>query len=287
MAIREKGKEDYFLHTTVKFGDSVVEKVPCKVYLPYKITDPVSLHLHPTFDQVRILEQMFEFSIYGEIEHPSGAVTIIRADKVYLMGMKGKHWGRELTEYQLTGKPIDLKVMHLRSRDTSPISNEVHGTFWLTPNKLLSPGQIIGRHFNGRVTVETGRWKHTFTLKNGLRIAFKRHYVYWESEEGDDVTSSELVAVYKLKGINNVTEMDSNILSQLDDLLLLVSFASRKRCTCLQWNVSNAEGYSIKYYRRDIGIPEARQGNDDELIGFVDFKKFLRTAYRNFNKVEP
>jgi hypothetical protein len=86
-------RENYVLYTTVKFGDSMVERVLCKVYLPRKVTDSVSLYLHPHSEQERLLEPMFEFSIFGEIEHPNGAITIVRADKVYFMGGERQHWG--------------------------------------------------------------------------------------------------------------------------------------------------------------------------------------------------
>ena len=286
--MREIKRENYFLYTTVKFGDSVVERVPCKVYLPRKITDPVSLYLHPNKEQESLLEPMFEFSIFGEIEHPNGAITIIRADKVYFMSMEGHHWGPDLAEYKMFCEPIDLKVIDTRTRTTSPISEKIYGVFWLTPSKVLTPGQIIGRHPSGRVSIKTGRWKPTFTLKNGLRLAFKKRYIHWKNEEGDDVTSSELSAEYKLEGCNDITAMDSATLGYLDDLLLFVSLASRRPCACLRWDVSSSEGYSIEYYRRDIGIPSvSSDDHEDKLIDFSHFKQFIRTAYRNFYKVEP
>lgn len=286
--MREIKRENYFLYTTVRFGDSVVERVPCKVYLPRKVADPIALYLLPNNEQERLLESMFEFSILGEIEHPNGAITTIRADKVYSMSGEGSQWGPDLSEYKMFCEPTDLKVIHTQTRATSPFSEEIYGVFWLTPSKVLTPGQMIGRHPSGKVSVKTGRWKHTFTLKNGLRLAFKKRYIHWKNEEGDDVTASELAAEYKLEGGNDITVRDSATLDYLDDLLLLVSFASRKPCACLRWDVSSAEGYSIEYYRRDIGFPSGEtEDREDKLIDFLYFKQFIRSAYRNFYKVEP
>jgi hypothetical protein len=111
--ICEKSKEKITSCTpNVQFGDSLVERVPCKVYLPRKVTDAVSLYLHPNKEQESLLEPMFEFSIFGEMEHPNGAITIIRADKVYFMSMEGHHWGRDLTEYKMFCESIDLKVIN-------------------------------------------------------------------------------------------------------------------------------------------------------------------------------
>ncbi|HEX8145563.1 MAG TPA: hypothetical protein VF591_00050 [Pyrinomonadaceae bacterium] len=286
--MQEIKRENYFLFTTIRFGDSVVERVPCKVYLPRKVADLVALHVLPNPEQERLLDSMFEFSIFGEIEHPNGAVTTIRADKAYSLSGEGRRWGPELSEYVMFCEPTDLKVIHTRAKTTSPVSEKIYGVFWLTPSKVLTPGQIIGRHPSGRVSVKTGRWKHTFTLKNVLRLDFKKRYIHWENEDGDDVTSSELVAEYRQERGHDITVMDRATLDCLDDLLLLVSFASRRPCVCARWDVSNAEGYRIEYYRRDIGIPAGGpEDRDDWLIDYSNFKQFVRSAYRNFYKVEP
>lgn len=277
-------EEDYFLYTVIESEGSKIERVPCKVYLPRKLTDPVSLHFHPNKTQARALSRMFIFSIHGEIEHPNGALTIVHADEVYFEGMTGRHWG-ELTEYDLRGHPVDLKVTNIQARDDSPITNDIHGTFWITPNKALTPGQIIMTYPNGRVTVKTA-WRTQFTLTNGIRLSFNNRFINWKNDDGEKVTASELVADYRLKGENDITKMGEETLDHLDDFLLLTSFAARKRCACLRWDVASPEGYHIEYYRRDVGVPSSSKDRND-LIDIAHSTKFLRTAYRRFNKIEP
>jgi len=55
-----------------------VAEVLTEVYLPVRLTDPVTLLFHP--NEVVLLAHLFEFSVYGEIKDLSGKLrTIIKA----------------------------------------------------------------------------------------------------------------------------------------------------------------------------------------------------------------
>ena len=69
----------------------------------------------------------------------------------------------------------------------------------------------------------------------------------------------------------------------LDDFLVLTSFAARHRCVCLGWTYHDQRGDVMEHYRRDIVIPKEKKiSRNDSLIGTAEFPRFIRVAYRSF-----
>ena len=287
MQLAEDKKENYQLFVTIESGKIRQEKVRCKVYLPERLTDPIELQFFPTEDQVPYLRHAFEFSIRGEIENLSGVVdTRIQAQKVYSVRLSSMHWGPEITENVLIGKPTDLQVIHFLSRDESSSSNKITGRFWLTPSILLRPAQGIHLSWTGDVKVETMR-QFNFTLANGLPLIFDNHFRYSKNPDGDTVTFTELIARYEAKEADNIKDINK-VLSFLDDFLLLVSFAERQRCVCLGWETADSKCIT-EYYRRNLTIPTPKKDEDydDTLIPLQKWQHFVEKAYRKFIEIEP
>ena len=284
----ENRKEDYQLFVTIKTNKFREEKVRCKVYLPERLTDPITLHFFPTEDQVPHLRNVFEFSMQGEIEDFSGAVaTTIQAEKVYSIKLSSTDWGPEITGHLLIGEPTDLQVIHFLSRDASNSFHKITGRFWLTPSMLLRPAQGISRTWTGDVKVKTVR-QFNFTLANGLLLIFDNCFRYSNNRDGDTVTFAELIARYEVEEKDDIKEINKNVLSFLDDFLLLVSFAERQRCICLGWETVNSKCIT-EYYRRNLTIPSLKEDHDydDTLIPLEKFGDFIKKAYGKFIEIEP
>ena len=283
----ENRKEDYQLFVTLE-NDKIREgKVRCKVYLPEKLIDPIRLHFYPTEDQVYKLRNIFEFSIKGEIEDFSGIVrTRIQAEKVYSVNLLSTHWGPKITENILVGEPTDLKVIHFISRDESDSIRKITGSFWLTPSILLRPAQSITQSWTGDVTVKTVR-QFDFSLAKGLPLIFDNRFRYSKNSNGDTVTFTELIARYEVEEIDNIIDIN-NVLSFLDDFLLLVSFAERQRCICLGWETVDSKCIT-EYYRRNLTIPTPKkdQDYDNMLIPLQEWQHFIEKAYQKFIEIEP
>jgi len=285
--LAEDKKEDYQLFVTMETGKIRQEKVRCKVYLPERLTDPIALHFFPTEDQVPYLRRAFEFSIRGEIENLSGAIdTRIQAQKVYSIKLSSTHWGPEITESVLIGEPMDLQVIHFLSHDERSSSSKIAGWFWLTPSILLRPAKWISKSWTGDVKVETVR-QFNFTLANGLPLIFDNRFRYSKNREGDTVTFTELIARYEAEETDDIKDID-NGLSLLDDFLLLVSLAERRRCICLGWETTDSKCIT-EYYRRNLTIPTPKKDEDydDTLIPLQKWRHFIEKAYQKFTEIEP
>jgi len=238
--LAEDKKEDYQLFVTIESGKIRQEKVRCKVYLPERLTDPIELQFLPTEDQVPYLRNVFEFSIQGEIKNLSGTVaTRIQAQKVYSIRLTSTAWGSEIAENLLIGKPTDLQVIHFLPRTVSDSSNKITGRFWLTPSMLLRPAQWISKSWTGDVKVETLR-QFEFALPNGIRLIYDNCFRNSTNKYKDTVTFAELIARCEVEETDDVKEIN-NVLSFLDDFLLLVSLAERHRCMCLGWETVDSE----------------------------------------------
>jgi hypothetical protein len=280
-------KENYQLFVTIETGKIRQEKVRCKVYLPERLTNPIALHFFPTEDQVPYLRHAFEFSIRGDIENLSGALdTRIQAQKVYSTGFSSTDWGPEITEHLLIGEPADLQVIHFLSHDASNFPHKQTGNFWLTPSMLLRPAKWISKARTGDVRVETVR-QFNFTLANGLPLIFDNCFRYSQNKDGDTVTFTELIARYEVKEPDNITRIGENTLPFLDDFLLLVSLAERRRCMCLGWKTTDPKCIT-EYYRRDLKIPLPKEHHncDDMLIPLQKFEDFIKRAYARFIEID-
>jgi len=164
--------------------------------------------------------------------------------------------------------------------------NRLNLTFWISGNSLLSPTvsqePITG---DGNVIVKKGD-HHQWVLPSGLSLTFDEYYKYKESDNGETRQWSHLIA----KACIPSTSYDFDsvlrpILEEIDDYLLIVSFASRTRTVCLGW-----EGYdnntSVEYYRGGCVFPIPSQTNQNYRNGIVDtpaYDSFINSCYTKFN----
>jgi hypothetical protein len=283
----ETRKENYLLDVTIIAEDesipnvrNTIPNVRCKVYLPERLTDPVRLTFHFDKEMARLFQwlNLWKFSIEGERNPEPGFRTKISAKNVYSMDMTITHWSPELAEAVLVAEPTDLKIEHFRPGEDSQVSSKSHGRFWLTPNKLLTPAQILNHSYTGDVKIETV-WHLEFTLQNGLPISFVNRYHHKKNANGEYVSFADLVADFKKEGEPNNSAIADESLQPLDVFLRLASLAARQRSACLGYDILSTSGYSVKLFRRNVSIPVLRKDQDDVLIDQQHFESFLKTAY--------
>jgi hypothetical protein len=293
----EHREEDYLINTKItpyldngSKNSYPIDNVLCKVYLPVKVTDTIWLVFHLSKEQYKIfsIEKFWRFAIesiddtheYYTPEHK----TKISAENVYINHLNSKHWSFAISDDQMIAQPTDLKIEHFRSPDGTDIP-KTFGRFWLTPNKLISPGQSLSASYTGDVKVKTV-WKVDFILEGGLPITFSKRYRYRDGEENENISWSELVAVYELEGKAQNFDDVNNSLTDLDDLLRISSLALRHSCVCVGFDISNTEGYILDFYRRNISIPSSKKNEYDELIDIQHIVEFLNVTYRKFIEIE-
>ncbi len=287
----ENRNEDYVVNVAIRrhakdapHEPLVLESVRCKVYLPERVTDPISLVFQLDSEQYRILEgaTLWRFSIEGKENHGPGYRTRISAKNVYHVNWTATYSSSELVEAILIAELVDLKRERFWLRDTSVESVQTHGRYWLTPNRMLFPEQSVIPSHTGEVKVKT-LWKVSVTIE-GVRLTFAKRYRYRDTD-GETASWSELVAEYELSGKAQTFEEGHQFLNELDDLLRLSSLAARHSCVCLGFDIATTEGYNVDFYRRNLSIPALKNNRYDELINKPNIRRFMTACYRKFVKL--
>jgi hypothetical protein len=283
-------EEALVFYARVDGGDrGRVENVRCKLLLPRKSTGPIRFKFHPAEDQKSVIENMWEFSVEGDVKDLAGEVrTSIRAGKVHWSS--GEHestqWEPDLLEWVMAGEPADLMITHFLSPDPSIPAGKAEGSFWLTPSSLLSHARMDEPLENGGFSVRT-IYRPTFTLADGLTLVFKQQYRTYRNEDRERVTFSEPVLEFELEGDATHIAEREDLHSLVEDFLVLVSFAARQRCMCVGWDVREGLNYKI-FYRRNISIPSVDDGRrwHNELIDLADMEEFMNVAQTGFDRIE-
>ncbi|MHB8844335.1 MAG: hypothetical protein ACYC7L_06250 [Nitrospirota bacterium] len=283
----EQRKEDHRLYSTITTDKIRFDDVLCRVYLPNRLTNPINLLFSPTDEQMKLLDNVFEFSVSGDIKGFSGEVeTSILADKVFKQNASTQYWGLEITDNVISAQPLDLQLTRHRRKKNEENTPKIIGSFWLTPSIMLSPRKRIERTDKGDVHIDVIA-QCKFTLANGLSLTFDEHYKSVDNSEGDTVTYTELIAEYQIESPSRGLEYPEIVNTcHLDDFLTLVSFVERNRCVCLGWEIVSMDTH-VKYYRRNVVIPRGRQKSYGEtLVDIIDFEEFINHAYKSFTKCE-
>jgi len=280
-----QNKERYRCLATVSADGIEIKEVLCKIFLPVKITESVLIQFLPTTEQLRQMESMWKFSVECEFYSSPDQLTKIHAGKVYQHRSSTEFWQPDISERVVVAKPEGLRIETLRKVSGEPPLTNSHGRYWLTPSKLLSPAQLITHSFTGEVGVETV-WQISFTLNSGIHLKFAKRYRYRENVEGETITHSELVADFEIEGGDQSVQRVEDGLSELDDLLLLTSFAERQRCLNLGYDISEVNGTLREYYRGNVALPKFRDKHRNWLIETADIQEFLNTAYKQLTSIE-
>lgn len=278
-------KVDIVFYATIENENFAIENILCRAYLPLKLADPIELHFQPNDEQSKVLwdAAFWRYSVKGEVRgYENRLEETVSANVVISSGVTSNAHGSDLSETLMIGEPIDLRITRILHNHPDP--QKASGKFWITPNQMLQPACSIINSFTGSREIKVFR-QFDFMPDEQTRFNFERHYRSYENEEGDSVSFSELVATFEVEGVNNDSHRIPEMLSKLDDVLLLASFAARRRCVCLGWESYDGKTV-VKQYLRNRAIPEAinskgsRTGN--EIIDLSDFNEFMKTAYTNF-----
>jgi hypothetical protein len=272
-------KAKYLVRATLRNrAGTKVSGVLCGVFLPERLTDPIKLHFQPTPKQARLVEfarlaaPSYELS-FSATTRTGGRRIKFSADRLWCSSMgSGHHDGIPFVS-DFTGEPTDFDVIHYGLTAGPRLS----GTFFLTPNTLINTAMIVSRSYTGTVRIRHV-CRPRFSLRSGVRLAFTKHFRHREGEHDETISFSELVAEFQAKKLDiSATSED------LDNFLLLTSFATRHRCVCMGWMYTNSRGDMVEHYRRDIAIPKEKEiSTNDTLIDITEFPKFIRAAYRRF-----
>jgi hypothetical protein len=253
----------------------VARRVLCELYLPDSHRGEVEVIFHPTPEQIPVFQFVPAVSLYAR-SRPGRFV--LRSDEIWREGDRTGMQDGISFMYACKGRASNLEIRNLLGQSKSTVLRT--GTFWLTECPLINTAMTLMHSYTGSVRAKQVV-KPTFTLRTGVRLAFRKHF-------GDDRDSgkklAQLVAEFRPKTRLSVKSLQT-VTDDLDDLLLLVSFAARRRCICTGWSYSDEKGNLARFYRRNFVLPpDSRLNIDDCLISIRTLMKFLRTTYKNFGR---
>lgn len=280
-ALERARAENYVVMATLsKAGRSI--NLPCKVYLPERFgTDPHIILKSPGHDSRKIME-MHSCSFEAEVPISNGSRHLsLFAPEVWLRNSSTQHWGHNLTETTTHGEPRDLHVVMHHSSDDATQETEI--SFVISPNRMLEPSMPLTTSFTG--SVEYQRLDNIeFTLGGNQIISIDRHFDYRSQDNGDLVQWSRVIATLKTRiPAEDVASIKANVLTLVDDLLLIASVAARQRIVCLGWTAFDSKAHTT-FYRGDKVLPPFTEGTSFHLwlVKRELFHDFIQSSFNAF-----
>ncbi|MFW1026335.1 hypothetical protein ACEWBM_22135 [Vibrio parahaemolyticus] len=276
-------KEDYFVNGNFTYESSCYEQIPCKIYLPETIYDKPKIVVRSSSRSARAISSHWKLSLEAEVIGYDKAVnTRIKCPEVYTDRANTSSWGVGVEETTISYSAENLEVISLlKHSDSSKSSIE----FWVTSNSFITPPSIVNQSYDGNVEVKVSR--NISHNVNEVTFDFLNRYKYAKNASGDMVQSTYLTGRCEHELCTIDTEsIISNYLSELDDFLLLTSFASRHRTVCVGWDKYDSDSH-VKFFRGNYSIPKKKTNDiNDALIDIASFDFFIGKAIKNFDKYE-
>lgn len=278
-------KEDHLVKATLIVDGVEINGVPCKVYLPERIEEKPYLIFKPSKDDTNKIMASHMGSLQASVLGFNKEKELtIESPEVYFLEASTKYWDHDISDVSIPAEPQDFHVIRHITSDDSPEKTQI--VVWISANPFLAPFIQQTSSFTGDLELE--RVKNIeFTFK-GIRILFDKHFRSKKAENGDFIQWSFLVACTEIDfPADNAEIIKSSLLPDLDDFLLIASFAARQRTACLGWTASDKQSYTT-FYRGNYVYPEANDnlGINDGLIDISDFEKFMQTCYQSFSRYE-
>lgn len=273
-------EEVHVLQVTASSGPNKVRNIGCRITLPMKNSDDVRLELSATDRQLEALQQLSEFNISGPIRRIPGVISCrVEASKVYLMSARREAPALGAPKaWHCTAGAADITIAQLLGSKVPR-----HGNFWITPSPVLSPAVIRTFSYTGKVSIHYSNIFES-VLESGLRLSFKKHFKQVAKGKETDTTLSQLVAEfdYPKNRENAVLALHKRFVPDLDDFLLICSFASRQKTVCPGWTLIDTRRL-VRHYRKAVAIPPTQDISlNDTLIDIREFKSFILMAYQRF-----
>lgn len=205
-------------------------------------SDPV-LELYPNAEQYPALANAHEFAVRCVLGSPSeGQRTIISFPRAYtrvIEGVCGPHPVIRL-------EPWKAWFAYERGEANPKVSP----SFWVTKNTFVEPALRIKNSFTGKREVKRN---HVVKFNvDGVDYCFDRHFVSRSMENHREEVSSSLVLTSSQEA--EADGIEREILPTIDDLLLLLSVATREPTACFGWGFGGERSYGF-HFRNDRTYP--------------------------------
>lgn len=275
-------EEDHLVKATVIVNDTEITDVPCKIFLPERIQEKPYVILKPPKEDANRIMASHKGALHATVRgFDKEKELTIEAPEVYFSGSSTKYWGDSISDSTIPGEPQDLHVIrHLKANKNTQCTQIL---FWISPNQFLTPFISSSSSYTGDLRYERVS-NVEFVIKNEVRLVFDKHFRSKTAENGDFVQWSFLVACAELDfPADDVTTLKKNVLPDVDDFLLIASFAARQRTACLGWTSIDRNSYAT-FYRGNYVFPDFDSDGslNNGLIDIQDFERFMQTCYPAF-----
>jgi len=271
-----KSKPSYKLYVKANGFSNIL----CEVYLPRRMSGNIEIYLYPNKD---IPNFPWKFSLRGEIRDLKGNLdTVIESGTLYLKNDSTKHWGKDIKDRVVTCEPADIKITKNLSRP-SKSADVVNGYFVIDPPQVLSGIKRLILCSSGQVQSQIIQ-EFSATIEPEVKLDFDQQFLYEHGQFGSVSSIAELIARFSV-----TPETFSKItgFNEIDDLMLLLSLAYRKRCMSLGW-VANHVDKIETFYRQNMTKPDVPVGYCflEMLIERNYWVEFLDVAYKKMKSMD-
>jgi len=280
-------EEDYLVKATINVGENEICGIPCKIYLPERIYEKPYVILKPSKQEARRIMVSWKGSLKATIYGFNNEIqTSIETPEIYFSGETTKYWGNDISDTTIPGEPQDLHIIqHLKDHDCKNVTRLV---LWISPNKYLTPFMHVEKSYTGDIKCKRVKTLE-FTIRPGLQFTFDKHFGYKTHQKKKDLIQwSFLVACTEIDiPATEVETLKTNILSDIDDFLLISSFAAKQHTSCLGWTASDNKSHTT-FYRGNYTFPEVVGDDriDDGNVDVADFQEYIQTCYPVFQRFE-
>ncbi|WP_320043499.1 hypothetical protein [uncultured Desulfobacter sp.] len=281
---RPQREENYSIKATFITDEKQYHRLPCKVYLPERIFEKPFFFIGPIDEKNKEIFDLFEARFrtdFGNVIGQEEPRTYLDSPIVYFSSKQIKYNNDSGSIRTMKAEPQDLHVID--NHKLTVEKNDVnHLTFWLSPNSFLTPSATRESSFSGDITYEKVN-PIEFYIKNNLRLSFAKHYKSKDLENGDLIQWSYLVAETETDiPIRESDTLKTKLLPDIDDFLLLVSFATRFRTSCLGW-AGYDDSCTTTFYRGNYVFPNnEKQDWNRGILDITRFNDFIEKCYPIF-----
>ncbi|MDP5142860.1 hypothetical protein ORJ00_08915 [Rheinheimera baltica] len=275
--------EDYFVAISLTDETSTIENIPCKIFLPKNRQEPVKL-IATTDDpgiSKALRKQKLSKLNTKVVGLDSRCEADIFADKVMIRNLRTRFWGpgKLVTQAELYYK--NLYVKGYAPECDHQVENNF--TFWLSPNFVLKPHNFECPKRDGSIEVEFSN-PIQYELSKFGTVLFSQAFRF-ERKEEQLVRHACLTANLVMdKGRVFTADLAGELLSELEDFLLIASLVSNERTLCFGWSYEDNRGVTDLYRGNMPIVARNPYSYEKSIIDRMLANEFISNTYSVFVK---
>ena len=266
---------------TIKTKNKIINGIECEIKIPDEDWKDIVVIFYPDGKELDNLIGEYEISFTGKPIEDFNSIFNLNVTRAFFKETLPLKITKTQKSYTVRYIIVDLHV-ELFSDNNSP-NNSISGYYDINEVGLLQCSKLLDARPSGEIKVSIDN-EYSIKLNDLVDLTFNSIYYY----DSEFKRNNKLALLTYSKNVAEFTSIPTfetvkNELSNVDDLLLLLSFAIRKRCVCTGYFANN--GHKLeRFYRRDIYIPEQKSDHDlyKYLVEPAELRNFITYAYNYF-----